>query len=365
MSEEERLLADVVNVALRDRVKLKKGENVTVETWGHGMPLAREFVHGARALGAHPMLMVEDEEAFWRTIETLKPGANKAGSHEWAALKEADAYVFLTGPADITRVWKNGARMGTAYPSNDEWYARAARAKIRGVRVLYGYATKERADAYGIDHASWRRMILEGATVPPAAVRAPGKKLTALLKRGKTLRIAAPNGTELRMDLAGRDAQLDDGSVSPQDVKDGENMTQAPAGQVWVAPSEATVEGHFIADCPSYTLGRPVDGAEFEFKGGKLMTAAFKKNGEAFDRAFGAAKGHKDRVGMVIFGLNPKLKPGTPQDAIAAGVVTLSIGYNEELGGKNDTSFQFLAPLSGATVEIGNKKVIDAGRLTL
>ena len=41
---------------------------------------------GARAMGAHPMLMVEDEEAFWRTIETLKPGANKAGTHEWAAL---------------------------------------------------------------------------------------------------------------------------------------------------------------------------------------------------------------------------------------------------------------------------------------
>lgn len=365
MSEEERLMSEVVRLALKERVKLKRGENVTVETWGHGIPLAREFVHEARAMGAHPMMLVEDEDAFWRTVEGLKPGANKAGTHEWAALKEADAYVFMIGPADIGRVWKNGPKMGGAYPSNEEWYTRAAKAKIRGVRMLWGYTTKERADAYGIDQAAWRKMVLEGSAVPPSAVRGPGKKLLAILKKGKTLRIGAPNGTELRMNLARRDAQLDDGSVSPQDVKDGENMTQAPAGQVWVAPDEKSVEGHYFSDRPSYTLGRPVEGAEFEFKGGKLTTASFKKNGEAFDRAFGAAKGDKDRLGMLIFGLNPKMHAGSPQDAIAAGMITLALGYNEELGGKNETGFQFLAPLSTATVDIDKRRIIDAGKLVL
>lgn len=365
MSEDDRLVAEAVKVALKDRVRLKRGENVTVETWGHGLPLAREFVHGARALGAHPMLVVEDEEAFWRAIETLRPGSNKAGSHEWAALKETDAYVFVIGPADIARAWKNGPKMGGAYPSNDEWYKRAARAKVRGVRMLWGYTSEERAAALAFDQAEWRKMILEGSAVPPAAIRGPGKKLTALLKRGKTLRIAAPNGTELRMKLAGRNAQLDDGSVSPQDLEDGENMTSAPAGQVWVAPDEASVEGHYIANRPSFSFGRPVEGAEFEFKAGALTTAAFTKNGELFDRAFGAAKGHKERVGMVIFGLNPKMRPGFPQDAMAAGVVTLSIGYNEELDGKNETTFQFLAPLTGATVEVDKKTVVEGGKLAL
>ncbi len=363
--EEGPLVESLVKVALGERIKLKRGENLIVETWSHGLPVAREFVHQARAMGAHPMLLLEDEETFWRTVEGLKPGANRAGDHEWAALAKANAYVFITGPADIGRVWRNGPKMGGAYPSNEEWYSRAARAKLRGVRVLYGYTSQERADAYSLDMGAWRQMILEAGAVSPKAIKPVGAKLGGLLKRGKTIRITAPNGSDLSLKLAGRAAQVDDGSVSPQDIKDGENMTQAPAGQLWVAPDEKSAEGRFVADRPSYSLGRPVIGAEFEFKGGKLSTAAFSQNGEAFDRAFAGARGDKDRVGMLIFGLNPKVRPGFPQDAVAAGVITLTLGYNDELGGKNKTEFQFLAPLSTATVEVDGTKVIDAGRLAL
>jgi leucyl aminopeptidase (aminopeptidase T) len=365
MPSEPELIEAAVKVALHDRVKLKRGENLLIECWPHGLPVAREAVYQARALGAHPLLMVEDEQALFRSVETLKSGATGAGAHEWAALSKTNAYLFVPGPANLPHAWAMGPKWGAAFPSNDEWYQRAARAKLRGVRMLYGYASDERAAAYGIDPGEWRRMVLDAATVRPSEVRSAGAKLGRILQRGKSVRIRAGNGTDINLGLAKRPTQVDDGSVSPQDLKDGENMTQAPAGQLWVAPDERTAEGTFVADRPSFSLGRPVKGAQFEFRSGKLVASAFAERGDAFEKSFGNAKGDKDRVGMLIFGLNPKIQLGSPQDAIGAGTLTLTLGYNDELGGKNKTSFQFLAPNGRATVEVDGKAVISEGRLTL
>ncbi len=365
MAEGSRIIEEVVRVALKDRVHLKRGENLLIESWPHGLDVAKEAVFQARAMGAHPMLIVEDEETLFRSLDALRPGATKAGGHEWAALSKANAYMFIPGPADLPRAWAMGSKWGAAYPSNGEWYDRAKRAKLRGVRVLFGYTSEERAGAYGLDLAAWRQMVLEAACVKPSEIRPKGAALSRVLGKGKKVKITAPNGTDLSLGLCGRVAQVDDGSVSLQDLKDGENMSQAPAGQLWVAPDEKTAEGRYVADRPSLSLGRPVKGAEFEFKGGKLVASTFDEGGEKFAEAFAKAKGDKDRVGMLIFGLNPKVRAGFPQDAMAAGVVTLTLGYNDELGGKNKTEFQFLAPLASATVEVDGKRVVDRGRLAL
>src|SRR6266850_2588205 len=132
VAEPNSILERVAQIALKERVHLKKGENVIVETYPHGMDLASEFVYQARALGAHPLLIVEDEPSLFRAVETLKPGAMKAGTHEWAALSRAQAYVFVNGPADLPRTWSLGPKWGAAFPSNEEWYARAKRGHIRG-----------------------------------------------------------------------------------------------------------------------------------------------------------------------------------------------------------------------------------------
>ncbi len=365
MAEGSRIIEEVVRVALKDRVRLKRGENLLIESWPHGLEVAKEAVFQARAMGAHPMLIVEDEATLFRSLEGLKPGATKAGAHEWAALSKANAFMFIPGPADLPRAWAMGSKWGAAYPSNGEWYARAKRAKLRGVRVLFGYTSEERAGAYGLDLAAWRQMVLEAACVRPSEIRPKGAALSRTLAKGTHVKITAPNGTDLSLGLCGRAAQVDDGSVSAQDLKDGENMSQAPAGQLWVAPDEKSAAGRFVADRPSLSLGRPVKGAEFEFKAGKLVASTFAEGGERFQGAFAKARGDKDRVGMLIFGLNPKVRAGFPQDAMAAGVVTLALGYNDELGGKNKTEFQFLAPLASATVEVDGKRVVDGGRLAL
>ena len=365
MAEPRSILERLVQVALKERIHLKRGENVIVETYPHGMNLATEFVYQARALGAHPMMIVEDEEALFRTVETLTPGAMKAGSHEWAALSKAHAYVFINGPADLPRTWSLGSKWGAAFPSNEEWYERAKRARIRGVRMLYGYASPQRAKAYGLDVEKWRHMMLEAAAVEPETIRATGAALAKKLVKGKQVQITADNGTDLSFRLVGRRPQVDDGSVSAQDLTNGDNMTQAPAGQLWVAPDEKSPEGTIVFDRPSNSFGRFIKGVTLEFRGGRLAASSFEENGEAFQKAFGRAKGDKDRLGMFIFGLNPQVRAEFPQAPMAAGCVSLTLGDNSEIDGKNKTDFTFLVPHASATVKLDGSAIVQDGQLVL
>jgi leucyl aminopeptidase (aminopeptidase T) len=83
MSEYEALAKSVIKQSLR----VKPKENVIVECWTHGLPIAAEFVYQLRAAGAHPMLLVEDEDALWRSAATLPSSKlGKVGSHEWKAM---------------------------------------------------------------------------------------------------------------------------------------------------------------------------------------------------------------------------------------------------------------------------------------
>ncbi len=78
--------------------------------------------------------------------------------------------------------------------------------------------------------------------------------------------------------------------------------------------------------------------------------------------------GPKDMFASVTIGLNPALKviedPGDFRPADAAGMVTISIGDNELLGGKNRSTGEFSFPVVNATVEIDGRAVIKDGKLT-
>ncbi|HLQ41696.1 MAG TPA: hypothetical protein VK189_02465, partial [Thermoplasmata archaeon] len=171
-------------------------ENVIVECWNHGLDAAKEIVYQLRAVGARPMLLLEDEETHWRSVEDLPPAKlGQVSASEWAALSKADAYVFFPGPADIARYRKNMEKSQAATSYNSDWYRRAERAGLRGARVLLGYVSRERARTYGFEFDAWRDMILRASSVDFSAISRKGKKLAALLSKDAEVEVSAPNGT--------------------------------------------------------------------------------------------------------------------------------------------------------------------------
>src|SRR3989441_9665617 len=152
-SEYEARAKNIIRRSLHTQPK----ENVIVECWNHALDAAKEVVYQLRAVGARPMLLFEDEETYWRSVETLPTSKlGHVSASEWAALSKADAYIFLPGPADLPRYRKNLPKSSAATGYNSDWYRRAEKAKLRGARLALGYASRERADAYGFDLNAWR-----------------------------------------------------------------------------------------------------------------------------------------------------------------------------------------------------------------
>jgi aminopeptidase len=362
MSVYESLAKNVIRRGLR----VKPKENVIVETWNHGLPIATEFVYQLRAAGARPMLLFEDEPTYWRSLSTLpKPKLGQVGSHEWKALEEADAYVFVTGPADIVKVRETGDKYDAATAYNSEWYKRAKKARLRGARIGLGYVTGERAAAYGLDVDDWRRMMLDASSVDPREIVRRGRKLRTLLSRRGRVEITAPNGTRFTCDLLGRKAGISDGVVDDEDMDRGENMTDVPAGEVFVAPDEKSASGTLVFDRPLAYVGRWVRGLRLAFDDGRLSKWSAEENADPIRARWEKAKGDKDRLGMLNFGLNPNARTGFLQDYVASGSVYVSVGDNSEVGGKNKTDFFLGCTLTGATVTIDGAAVVKGGQLVV
>ncbi len=361
MSEYETFAKNVI----RKSLQIKPKENVIVESWNHGADAAKEFVYQLRAAGAKPMFLFEDEETHWRSVDTLPPTKlGQVSKSEWSALADADAYIFLPGPADIARYRANMAKMGAATAYNSDWYRRGRKAGLRGARVLLGYVSPERAQAYGFEFAPWRSMILEAGSTDFGALSRRGHRLADLLSKPAEVHVTAPNGTDLTFDLKGRAGVCDDGIVDAADLKKGNFMTGVPGGQSYVAPDEGSASGAVVADRPMPYLGTMARGIRLDFQDGKATWSA-ESGGEAFRSSFEKATGGKDRLAAISIGLNPAMKYGFLQDDLVAGGVEISIGDNSEFGGKNRSNFSLAARLSQATVQIGRKTVVDGGRLTI
>jgi len=361
MSEYETLAKNV----LRKTVALKPKENVIVETWNHGLPIAAEFVYQARALGARPMLWLEDEETFWRAATTLPESkVGTLGGHEWKAIEEADAYVFVPGPADIAKIREVGTdRWDAATAYNDEWYRRAKRARLRGARIGLGYVTPQRASSYGLDLEEWRAAMLAASSVSPEILGKRAQRLRRVLERRGRIEVTAQNGTSFSCDLVGRHAVVEDGVVDKDDLDRGEIMANIPAGEITVAPDEKSAEGTIVFDRPVASLGRWLKGLRFAFDGGKLSKWTATENSDAVQRQWDRATGDRDRIAYIDFGLNPKARTGFLHDYIVAGNVYIAVGDNDEAGGKNKTGFFLGSTVTGTTVRINGTTVVRGGRL--
>src|SRR5438132_1118388 len=218
VSEYEALAKNVIRRTLHIQPK----ENVIVETWNHGLPIATEVVYQVRAAGARPMLLFEDEDTYWKSVNTLPESKlGQVGSHEWKAMSEADGYVFIPGPADITKIREAGKKFSASTAYNDEWYRRAKRNRLRGARLGLGYVTEGRARSYGFDLPAWRAMVLEASSVDGQQIVRIGRKVTRELAKKGRLEITHPNGTRFSCDLVGRPAGIEDGIVTKEDLDAG------------------------------------------------------------------------------------------------------------------------------------------------
>jgi leucyl aminopeptidase (aminopeptidase T) len=196
------------------------------------------------------------------------------------------------------------------------------------------------------------------------------------------VRISTPQGTDLSFLLKDPHFHRNDGIASkeaiaakakPGSARDREE--ELPAGVIrTVDVSEA--EGVLIIPNETYPAwtGRFVGEMRFVFEDDRIKEFTTQYHQRYVDAMWELETGAKDRIGEFVVGFNPELVPipGHGDDGVVSyfgfgdGVVRISMGYNIESGGANDSSFLHnWLYMTDATVTADGRTIVENGRVVV
>jgi leucyl aminopeptidase (aminopeptidase T) len=355
---------------LRHTLRLKRGENLLVETWSATLPWAHSVVLEARILGARPLLLVEDEPTYWKSLARAPQGSlGSIGSHEWAALKAADAYVYFYGPMDTEAEEALPPALKRRQASSDhEWFRVVQKFGVRCARWDLGRTSEVWARRYRLDLAKWRGELIDAATVDPRTLQRDGRRLAASLRTGKRLRISHSNGTDLTLHLRGRKPLVDDGVIDDADVRAGNVVSVIPSGVTTVAVDESQGDGTLTSNATGVLFDQmiqtPLRGGRITLKGGRLVGHEFGSGEREFRRALGRLGSRSLRPGLVSVGLNPKISTIPLLFDQERGTITFELGQNSHAGGlTRSPHLATYLSVRGGSLEVDGEVLVDGGRL--
>jgi leucyl aminopeptidase (aminopeptidase T) len=351
----------VARSILERNLQVKKGERVTVEAWSHTLPWAVALARESRRLGAQPLVIYEDESAYWDAVDD---GAAKLvgapAKHEAAAVLNTDVFIHMWGPGDRVRLSRlPPATQEKLFAFNAPWYVNARKAGLRGARLELGRPFPTTARAYGVDEAAWGEQLLEATLVDPKSLRRAANPIASALERGKEVRITHSNGTDLTLGLAKRKTTVWDATVPPSAQRGPFGMLQSvPNGAVRVALKETVGDGTIVANRTSFYDTSAATGGTFHFSDGKVTEASFDSGGERFDAEFAKGGKGRDQPGWIGVGLNPKLNNTPPLEDLEQGAITVTLGGNKGFGGVNASPFFGWVVAAGARVEVDGTRIV-------
>jgi leucyl aminopeptidase (aminopeptidase T) len=179
-----------------------------------------------------------------------------------------------------------------------------------------------------------------------------------LLGRGSTAQIRSPDGTDLTLNLAGRDGGADDGDLSERGA-----FGNLPAGEGFISPVDAA--GTVVpASLAGFGLARQRPTLTIE--DGRLTTAT----GEAGDslltllEPFGELGRNVAELGV---GTNESatLTGDVLEDEKILGSVHVAFGASAGIGGSVSVPIHIDVVVTGASLTVDGRPVLDAGRYVL
>jgi leucyl aminopeptidase (aminopeptidase T) len=213
-------------------------------------------------------------------------------------------------------------------------------------------------------------MYLAALDVSPAELDRQHKQAMSILRSGH-IRVTTPEGTDITFELGDRPFCSQIGDASRKRMESARTRIdrdiELPGGVLRVAPIEASANGSVFL-----SVWRPLmtEGRNLVLRFAKGHVAIQGVNADKVDQELTAAGGDARMFREFALGFNPALKvlPEAPFIAYygyGAGVVRLSLGDNEEMGGANRGGGVYWNFLHNATVTAGNQTLVKDGKMTL
>jgi hypothetical protein len=277
-------------------------------------------------------------------------------------LADTDVYVWMPGGSAITSPEQSAALR--------RWVDQGGPRRELHFHWAEGTLTLEQMPAPQTPEMD--RVYAEALEIDYAALDRAQDAAIALLQSG-AIRVTTPAGTRVSFRTGPRPFNKQNGDGSRRRVARArmriDRHIELPAGIIRVAPLETSVTGVVVLPSMRVGAGAPASNVRLQFAAGKVVKVdAGDRTGEV-ERALQSqpALAHFRELGI---GMNPKLAlaPGAtvvPYYAYGAGMVRLSLGDNEELGGAVRGQGVMWNFFKDATVTIGPRVLVKNGTLMI
>jgi len=367
-------LAQLAQRLVTQSAAVKEGEVVLISGRSQDAELMENIAVEVRKAGGFPFVEYSsdrlDKALFFDVPDKFDSQANALG------MKLADLVdVVISLSNGTTENLFEGAdpkRMAARGKANEPIGEAFLKNNVRTVEVGNNlYPTSWRAQQYGLGEDALSQMFWNGVNLDYSDLQARGEQVKTALAAGKEMHITHPNGTDLTLQVAGRNVLVSDGIVSAQDVAAGGAAVAVylPAGEVYTTPVAGSAKGKLVNSRMFYR-GKQIDNLTMTVADGKVTAMTGEGPGYADFKAQYDAVGdaRKDQVGFVDLGINPNVT--LPADAkvgtwVPAGTITVGTGNNLWAGGDNPVTFSVVTHLPGSTVTLDGKPIIEGGSLKL
>jgi leucyl aminopeptidase (aminopeptidase T) len=213
-------------------------------------------------------------------------------------------------------------------------------------------------------------MYLAALDVTPELLDRRHRHAISLLRAGR-IRVTTPEGTDISFEVGDRPFTSQIGDATRARMQSARTRIdrdiELPAGVLRVAPIERSANGRVFLPVwrPVSTEGRNL---VLQFANGHAAIQGV--NADKIDQELSASGRDARMFREFALGFNPALKvlPEAPfigYYGYGSGVVRLSLGDNEEMGGANRGGGVYWNFIHNATVTAGNTTLVEDGNLTV
>jgi leucyl aminopeptidase (aminopeptidase T) len=190
-------------------------------------------------------------------------------------------------------------------------------------------------------------------------LRARSGAVAELLSAADEAHVTCPRGTDLQLDLSGREGIADDGDLTAPGA-----FGNLPCGEGFVAPcgGEGTVATRSLASI-GLVQGHP---AHLTIEGGHLTNATGPEGERLYELLAGAGEQGTNLAELGV-GTNERarLTGNILEDEKILGTVHVAFGASAGIGGTVSVPIHLDVVVTDATLTVGDTTVLDAGRYVL
>lgn len=349
--------------------------------------MARRMVEALALSAGERVLLRFDPGHFEELTPLIRKLVREAGAVDLGALE----YVPISALGETGGSAAEQAAFEKLIESVDVYIWLPVRAEVRTTTVAELQALAAWLDAGGVHrqiHFHWSqgsvrpdglagehspaldRMYAAALDVDYDAIAAAQERAIQVLRSG-TVRVRTPAGTDVSFRVGDRPFNKQDGDASAERMKRAririDREIELPCGVLRVAPLEETVQGTLVV--PEARLqGTVAKNIRFVIEDGRTTSVSADENLDAVAAEL-AAGGEAARWFREFgLGFHPQLLriPGSdilPYFGYGAGVVRMSLGDNQELGGAVRGGYRRWLFFPDATVEVGGTVLVRDGTL--